>query len=1788
MDLASRSSYRGQVTKLVKAANEYLISEESEIKSNAENLDKIEEELEVFLDRLLSSHESLLKANDEVKSLIKPEDFVKESEAVADYNDKAIGVITRLKHRLSKIRLLQTGPLPEASRVHETSTVVPNAMQHAVKLKKLFPKRFSGDYKDWFPFWEQYRTLIHENSSLTTIDKFNYLETSLYGRAAETLAGLTPTEANYNSAIELLKEEYGDQEKIIDHTMQQLLSTPPVSSKTDSVGLRRLYTSVLTATRSLTSLGVPSLQYFVMLKGVLLRCIPNDLRVDFHRFYHSQSGNHQVENSDENMDDLASTSASEITSTKSIGDKQVNCLLTFLKREVEALEKANEAKGNSARVQHQPGTSSRQVKTAVGLFTAGEHEHTCFFCKSKDHATTECNCLPNLSKKKELLRTDGRCFRCCTKGHNSKTCKVKRITCSSCNGRHATSMCDPLFIARINEAKQGIGRIGGSAEPTSQLSKQLSMPSSSQNTFNLYTAQTLGQSCSVLLQTACAFAGNGISNRELFIRFVMDGGSQMSFVKSSVARCINLSPTGSHNLSIISFGSDKPKPNRLCNKVKIILRSQYNNRTFVVEAIEVPEICVDALAAPPSQLLETSLHGLPLADSRTLGNIPEEGISLLIGADYYWQFATDKYKRITDKLTAIETVFGWTIQGPLPQTEVSKTSITSLGICVCEEARKFWQLEVLGIALTSNENVDTDLSLNVRRLDHRFEALLPWKEMGLLDDNYPGALQRFKALVRKLCVNKKLLEYDNAFNDMLSSGIAEPAPYPIEGERVYYMPHRPVYREDKETTKLRIVFDASAHASNQYSLNQHLEVGNNLLPDIITILLNFRIGKIALTADIEKAFLQIMLHPKDRDSHRFIWFSDKLNNVDNLPDIKVFRMTRVTFGVTCSPGLLAVTIIKAIKEAEQTYPRTCALLLKSFYVDDLVCSVDEEIDAVKIQKEANIILKSASMNLCKWNSNNSSVRRKIPIDQDIHKLQKVLGLCWLVATDELAVNVDGLLNLLESEKPKGTKRNVLKVMAKIFDPLGFLGPWIVRLKILFQSIWRKHLEWDELLPEDMMKIWMTCCHEVSDLRKIAFPRHVIVGKRNVEIHIFADASQYAFGAVAYARTRDDIGNIFVRFLCAKNRVAPLNNKNQNELTIPKLELTAALVAARLLDYMQKNLRVEFNDAYLWTDSKISWFWITGSSKRWKPYIENRVREIRSICDVSKWRHCPGLENPADLVTRGINANALINSSLWMSGPDWLKENQSTWPQNDISITTLITSLHVTEEIEAHSALVELKNIITPPMNPIDFSTWRHLLRTTAYFFRAYNFFKTKKKFPTFLTADEIISAEKCWIKYVQRQHFKDELTLLFNKKCIPSSSDLATLNPFLDDTDELLRVGGRLQFAGLSPEETHPYILPKSSHITKLIVRDTHEKLFHAGTNSVLSKLRSRFWILKVRQLVKNIIKNCFVCKLLQAKSASQPFAPLPRERILHTRPFEITGVDFAGPLYVIDRTKQSRKVYIMLLTCAAVRAVHLEVVLDLTAESCLLALRRFIARRGVPRIIYSDNAKTFKKASTELSHKLKLKSNPDFQCFLTDQRITWKFIVERAPWWGGFWERLVRVVKSSLKAAVLKATLSIDQFTTLLTEVEFVVNSRPLTYCSDDSSDCAPLTPAHFLGVQGISGDSTPEQNFQPINQNTLRSEWAQRLQNISIFKRRWFREYLQQLRSLHHERQATSTYLAAGEVVLIEDPSLPRILWRLAIIQKTFPGRDGKVRACEVRLANGSVLRRPVQLLYPLEISS
>lgn len=330
-----------------------------------------------------------------------------------------------------------------------------------------------------------------------------------------------------------------------------------------------------------------------------------------------------------------------------------------------------------------------------------------------------------------------------------------------------------------------------------------------------------------------------------------------------------------------------------------------------------------------------------------------------------------------------------------------------------------------------------------------------------------------------------------------------------------------------------------------------------------------------------------------------------------------------------------------------------------------------------------------------------------------------------------------------------------------------------------------------------------------------------------------------------------------------------------------------------------------------------------------------------------------------------------------------------------------------------------------------------------------------------------------------------------------------------------------------------------------------HEKTFHGGPSAVPSRLRSKYWLLKGRQLIKTVTKNCFVCKVLRSRAATQVFAPLPKDRMLSSRPFEVTGVDFAGPLYIADDGGQRKKLYILLFTCAAIRAVHIECTNDLTTESCLLVIRRFIARRGAPRIPYSENATTFKKASSELRQLSHIKKDEQFLGFLSDSRIKWKFIVQRAPWWRGFWERLIGVVESALRAAIRRATLNADQLHILLVEVEGVVNSRPLTYSGDDPLDLAPLTLSHFLnGTSGSSDDSLSECQ----SGKDLRKQWKERLRFLAAFKRRCGKEYLHQLRSLHHVKTLLSFNLQIGDVVLLEDSSLPRTLWHLAVVQVCF----------------------------------
>lgn len=852
-------------------------------------------------------------------------------------------------------------------------------------------------------------------------------------------------------------------------------------------------------------------------------------------------------------------------------------------------------------------------------------------------------------------------------------------------------------------------------------------------------------------------------------------------------------------------------------------------------------------------------------------------------------------------------------------------------------------------------------------------------------------------------------------------------------------------------------------------------------------------------------------------------------------------------------------------------------------MDDLLTGAENEDEALKIYTEANAIFEAASMKLHKWATNSKEVIEHYISDGDDAKhlgylsgVLKVLGLTWNPNSDELTFTPT---TSAPPDPGESTKRTVLKTTARLYDPLGWLAPFTVRAKALFQELWQRNVEWDEVLPQDLNSKWVQWCCELNELQKVRVQRCYRGGTTGLAqktvLHVFADASPVAYGAVAYICVTDAEGNTTSSILMSKSRISPIK-----QLTLPRLELMACLLAARLSRYITSNLKEPPHETYLWTDSTVALHWVTGEPSQWKQFVQNRVTEIQRITNPPFWRHCPGSGNPADCMTRGFSGQQIVDSSVWWEGPAWMRMPESFWPHHSppSSTSAAIEERRVPAVLQAVSSTAQTLLDITR------YSKAMRLFRVTAWIMRYVHKLRHTSNATGSLTTVELDEAEKYWIRQAQREDLQREIECTEKNERFPSDSPLRDIPVFIDN-DGVLRVMGRLQQSAKPYPEQHPIVLTSRHHLGELIARRSHIQVLHGGVRDTLVQLREKYYVVRARQLVKRIIKECITCQRFNARPATEVIAPLPRDRVTEAQPFEVTGVDFAGPL-LVKGERTMHKSYVTLFTCAVTRAVHLELVRDMSTESFLMALRRFISRRGIPRVIYSDNAMSFKRANKELSQLWKSMRNPAALDFISDARIEWKFIVERAPWWGGFYERLVGSTKLALKKAIGSRCLSFDELATVLSEVEAVLNSRPLTHLYDEPGEPEPLCPSFFLTGKRLT--TLPSVGCRDENIDiSLHKLWTRRQLAIKAFWRIWTKEYLAELRNLHHRKERQGKILAVGDLVLIRDSQLPRQQWSLARIQKVFPGRDGKIRSCFLRMPGGSTLKRPIQLLYPLEIT-
>ena len=605
------------------------------------------------------------------------------------------------------------------------------------------------------------------------------------------------------------------------------------------------------------------------------------------------------------------------------------------------------------------------------------------------------------------------------------------------------------------------------------------------------------------------------------------------------------------------------------------------------------------------------------------------------------------------------------------------------------------------------------------------------------------------------------------------------------------------------------------------------------------------------------------------------------------------------------------------------------------------------------------------------------------------------------------------------------------------------------------------------------------------------------------------------------------------------------------------------------------------------------YWIQGHSRRLKPFVANRVAEIQRKSDPAQWRHVPGEQNTADDATRGLDLKSLSAKSRWFQGPAFLHEGETSWP-SESRLQLSDCSEEGKQELAKINLAFQCKQSL-PLFDIQRFSSWRRLLRVTAWILR---FISRSKKarhqksqetgnrqndsLEKVLEPVEISNAERYWVRKTQRERFSEELTTLRAGGSVLRSSPLWRLSPFVD-SDGILRVGGRLEMSNLPYDAKHPVILPKKHHISKLVIAHIHNQGHHnLGVNFTLAELRQKYWIINGREEIKRWKRECNVCKLGRRRRGEQIMAPLPEARLgTSLRCFAHCGVDFAGPFVIKLTRKVTAKRYLCLFTCASTRAVHLEIAYSLDTASFLNAFARMVARRGKPEVMMSDNGTNFTSAERELLDLVSTLDQTQIKEQVAHDGIQWRFNPPGGSHHGGIFEALIKSAKKALRAILGESRTTDEELVTAVVEVEGILNSRPLTYCSSDPNDEHVLTPNHFLYGQ-MGGQLAPrvidDLAFNP------RNRWRFTQDLISKCWKRLMKEYLSALNT-RNKWVEEKRNIAPDDLVLLVDPGNPRGHWPLGQIQEVFPGPDGKVRVVRVR-TGGKDYVRPITKLCPLEI--
>lgn len=1391
----------------------------------------------------------------------------------------------------------------------------------------------------------------------------------------------------------------------------------------------------------------------------------------------------------------------------------------------------------------------------------------CVVCDCEGHRV--CDCLKfkamNVDERWKTIQHKGLC-RTCLNNHGKWPCKSwQGCGVQDCRNKHHTLLHCPVPSA-----------------PSHSVNVSSNVSMSSEGTYTFF--RVLPVVLHYKEQSVMVFA-------------FIDEGSELTFLDASVAS--QLGVNGENEPLTLKWTGNVTRREAKSQKVHLeISGKKGKTKHQLVGAHTVSSLSLPSQSMRYQELAKKFPHlrGLPIEDHARIQ--PQ----LLIGLDNLQLGVPLKIRQGRQgEPIAAKCRLGWGIYGSKPDAGSSQavinfhmTEVDNPDMLLNEQLKNFFTVESMGTEgtqakLESDEDKRAKRMLadTTRRTSSGFEVALLWKtDNPELPDSYSMAARRLQSLEKRLKqdpsmkqkIREQIAEYERkGYAHRITNAELETA----DPRRVWYLPLGVVVNP-KKPEKIRLIWDAAAKASG-ISLNSQLMKGPDFLSSLTAVLIQFRHFPIAVSGDIREMFHQLKMRAEDQQSQRFLWREDPSER----PEIYV--MDVATFGATCSPA--SAQYVKNVNAAafSDQYPRAVIAIQKYHYVDDYLDSFETIQEAKQVVKEVRTIHAEGGFELRNFRSNSSELLRSIgeKTSNNIKDMtlersaisESILGMRWVPVEDTFTYTFslrDDLRTILENNH-NPTKREVLKILMTLFDPLGFIAFFLIHGKVLMQDIWASGCDWDEQINEALCIRWKQWTRFFPQLDALRIPRcyfkSLVPGDKNqLQVHVFVDASEGAYACVAYFRlaTGEDVS---VSLIGAKSKVAPLKS-----LSIPRLELKAAVLGVRYLESISNQHSFKVHQRYMWSDSATVLAWINSEHRRYNKFVAVRIGEILTSTEQKNWRWVPSKLNIADQATKWNEGPKLQSDSQWFQGPSFLHNAEEEWPRQ--------SKLPLTEEElrPNHSRVLHHKHH-QPIIDVSRYSKWIRLHRVMAYVLRFLDNVQRKVQGIPLqvgtLQQEELERAECELWREAQSEVFANEIRVLSSSKGGPDDQHL-TVNksspiyktwPYVDDKGVLRKRSRAGAATFMSFEAKYPVILPHDHPITFLLIDWYHQFYRHANRETIANEVRQRFEIARLRSLIYKVAKSCVWCRVMKAKPQPPIMAPLPEYRVTpYVKPFTSVGLDYFGPLLVrVGRSQVKR--WVALFTCLAIRAIHLEVVHSLSTESCVMAVRRFVARRGSPAEFYTDNATCFQGASRELQEEIGNKLSTTF----TSAHTKWRFIPPATPHMGGVWERLVRSVKVAA-GTILEAPRKPDDETleTILCEVEAMINCRPLTYIPLDSADQESLTPNHFLLGSSNGSKMMPMEPLKFIG--NLRSSWKLAQSITDSFWTRWIKEYIPIITRRSKWFENVKDLEVGDLVMVIGGPS--RSQWVRGRIVEVVKGKDGRVRQAMVKTSSGVHRRAAVNL--------